>query len=241
MIVNTEGIVFRAVPFDDHQLITSVYTPEYGLKNCIVPGAYSKSGKTGKHIYFQPLCILDIVYYERSGRTLQKITDVHYRHIFEQWHTHPIKSSYGFVLAELLSKSIPAELPNEELYRFLKIFLLLFDRAPYSLYQLFVFFVFHLTDYLGFFPISEVQNPQAPIFFDLYAGIIKNVDDAPYSYHRYYYDFSVKPSYQECASLTIPRYERLPMLKSLLTYYSIHIPDFKELQSLKIFEEVFRD
>jgi DNA repair protein RecO (recombination protein O) len=241
MICRTEGIVLRATPFDEHQLIASVYTLDYGLKNFIVPGAYSKSGKIGKHIYFQPLAVLDLIFYEKAGRDLQKITEVHYKHIYEQWHTHPVKSSYGFVLAELFAKSLIPEQPNEDQYLYLKSFLLLFDQTPHSLYQLFVYFLYHLTAYLGFAPHNQVTNPNAPIFLDMPNGILRQVSASPYPYHHYFYLFHEAEDYVQASQITVSKPDRLPLLKSLLAYYAHHLTEMKELRSLAIFEEIFRD
>ena len=67
MIEKSEGIMLRTVPYAESSVIARVYTRREGLQSFIMGGA---RGKSGKAALFQPLTLVDLVYYDKHQRGL---------------------------------------------------------------------------------------------------------------------------------------------------------------------------
>ena len=100
MLRKTEAIVLNIRKFGDTSLITTLYTREYGRCNFIIKGYRSTRAKK-RHSYFQPLSIIDVVFYHKDSRELQLISESANRYFYQSLQTDPVKITLGMVVAEV--------------------------------------------------------------------------------------------------------------------------------------------
>ena len=126
MIRKTQAVVLFTQKFRETSLLTTLYTQEYGVQKFIVKGYRSTKGKK-RHSYFQPLSIIDIVFYYRETRDLQLITESSLNYFMHTLQTDPVKITLGLLLIEIFYRSVREEERNDSLFNFLREILISLD------------------------------------------------------------------------------------------------------------------
>lgn len=236
MIRKTEAIVLSTRKFGDSSLICTMYTRQFGRQSYLVKGYRSKKGKK-RHSYFQPMSLLDIVFYYKETRDLQLITETSSSHFFQDLQTNPVKITLGMVITEVFFLSVKEEERNDPLFEFLSQVLKALDSTDQRLIHIFIFYLIHLTRFLGFFPRVEVRNPSGPVYFNLQGGILENSPGARNSDHLVAH-FS-KTDLLHCQLIPFDNSEKSELISTLLQYYQIHVEGFRQPESLKVLAEIF--
>ena len=74
MLHKTKGIILHQIKYTDSGVIAQVYTRDFGRQSIMIKGMRSR--KSGKHnVLFQPMFILDLVFYYRESREVQILKD----------------------------------------------------------------------------------------------------------------------------------------------------------------------
>ena len=205
--------------------------------NFIVQGYRSARGKK-RHSYFQPMSCIEIVFYYKDTRELQKITESNLKIFFHTLQSDPAKITLGVVGLEIFDHAVKEHEQNFVLYDFLKQFLLSLETNQDPLIHHFLFFLVHLTTCLGFFPHVEAENPEAPLFFDLLNGTVMNVPVRPNT-DRVLLDF-ISANPENCRQISLNNAQKKNLIAQMLEYYKHHIEGFRDPESLKVFEEVMQ-
>lgn len=242
MISKTEGIVLRTVKHQDANLITTLYTREYGIKSFFLKG-YRSSRAKSRHSYFQPLSIIDFVFFNKENRSLHKITESKISVFLQEVQTNPVKLSLGLAMLEIFYDTVKEEEKNEALYEFMYDIITKLDQAPNRLIQIFIFFLLHHTRHLGFFPHDQSEGATR-ISFDVRDGIFSaakqnNDEVAPFLYRFMQSKLTLLPDPQSCQQITFDSNTKKFIIKTLFDYYKRHIEGFKYPQTMKVFAEVF--
>ncbi|MEM7035449.1 MAG: DNA repair protein RecO [Bacteroidota bacterium] len=236
MIRKTEAIVLNTRKFGDSSLITSMYTRVYGRQNYLIKGYRSTRAKK-RHSYFQPMSVIEVVFYHKDNRDLQLITESTNRYFFQSLQTNPIKITLGMVVMEVFYQSVREEERNDQLFDFLKSILIEFDRRDAQLIHIFLFFMVRLTRFLGFEPRNDVRDTDMPVYFDLRGGILENAHGARTS--DYLVAYLRQADLENCTGLRFSNEDKSELISTLLQYYMLHVEGFREPESLKVLQEVF--
>ena len=148
MIGKTEGIVLRTLPYQDANLITTLYTQESGIKSFILKG-YRSNRARSKHSFCQPISIIDLVYLYKENQSLHKVRESKLAYMLQTIQTDPVKLSLGLAIVEVFYLTVKEEEPNPALYHFLKESLIAIDVAERKLIHIFIHFLLHQTQFLG--------------------------------------------------------------------------------------------
>ena len=236
MIQKTEGIVLRTLKHQDSNLITTVYTKEFGVRSFLLKGYRSSRGRN-KHSYFQPLSIIDVVFLYREQRSLQKVTESKCSYLLRTVQTDPVKLSLGLAIVEIFSDTVKEEEPNLAMYGLLYDTILKLDQTDRRLIHIFIFFILHLGRYLGF-GINDQSNNSPYVHFDYKKGSFfpADVQKEPISHllRRFHYS-----DLNSCGEITFDNDQKRNLIKTLFSYYQEHIDGFRYPQTLKVFAEVF--
>ncbi|MEM9936069.1 MAG: DNA repair protein RecO, partial [Bacteroidota bacterium] len=174
MIGKTEGIVLRTLPYQDSNMITTLYTRESGIKSFILKG-YRSTRARAKHSFFQPLSIVDLVYFYKENQSLHKVRESKLAAMLQTIQTEPVKLSLGLAIVEVFYLTVKEEEPNPGLYHFLKETILAIDQAERKLIHIFIHFLLHLTQFLGFFPL-DMSEHHSKVAFDVKNGKLEKAD-----------------------------------------------------------------
>jgi DNA repair protein RecO (recombination protein O) len=239
MLNKTSGIVLHYTNYSESSLIVKIYTRTHGLQSFIVSGVRSKKSKNKINL-FQPLALVDLVFFENEKSTLHRISEITSAKPYSEIPYNFVKSSIALLLNEILYKAIKEEHENEELFDFINNSLQILDLKTENCSNFHIYFMIHLTRYLGFFPQGEFGNDSS--LFDLQEGKFVN-----YIPHHVMYLSSEKSkllnqflncNYDSIHLLQLTKVERKQLLQSLILFYQLHINSFGEIKSIEVLEEV---
>lgn len=236
MIRKTEAIVLHTQKFGDSSLICTLFTRQYGRRTFMIKGYRSARAKS-RHSYFQPMSLIEVVFYHKEGRDLQLITESSNRHFFHRLQTDPLRITLGMVIMEVFYQSVREEERNDPLFGFLATVLVSLDEWDDKLIHIFLWYLVQLTRYLGFFPTVELEDYTQSIYFDLREGSITHAPGARGSDHHIAAFCNLE--LVQCRELRFSNAEKKEMITTLLQYYLLHVEGFREPESLKVLEQVF--
>ena len=241
MIEKTRGIFLHAVKYSETSLIASIYTEDYGRQSFIINGVHGKNS-TVRAAVFQPLYLLDLEIYYKSGREIHRIKNARISFPYSNIPFDIRKSTQVLFLAEVLYKCLREEEPNIELFDFLYHSLTLLDLTEAGISNFHIWFLFKLTRFLGFSPNRE--DAEICNFFDLQTA--RFVSHEPL--HSQFTDkhltilftrlFNIDSSSIE--NLDYNQHERKLVLEKLLEFYHIHLGNLGEFKSLEVLKEVLK-
>ena len=241
MIEKTSGILLHAVKYSETSLIASIYTEDYGRQSFIINGIHGKNS-TVRAAVFQPLYLLDLEIYYKSGREIHRIKNARISFPYSNIPFDIRKSTQVLFLSEVLYKCLREEEPNIELFDFLYHSLTLLDLTEAGISNFHIWFLFKLTRFLGFSPNRE--DAEICNFFDLQTA--RFVSHEPL--HSQFTDkhltilftrlFNIDSSSIE--NLDYTQHERRLILEKLLEFYHIHLGNLGEFKSLEVLKEVLK-
>jgi DNA repair protein RecO (recombination protein O) len=242
-IIKTEALVLNKINYGDTSMIASLYTKDYGKLSGIIKGGRSSKSKIGSAV--NQLNHLEIVLYKKDTREVQLISGAsiisHYPGIKDDFE----KLRYALAILELLKKLTPEHETNLRLFAGTVRILSLFESSNESALVLFGrYYLFFLAE-IGYGPQfnecvscgkSNLANQNLAYNFDL--GIFCN--DCS---RDLLYSFSISMElfeYLLCLknNKNAEKFNKATKEKAISFFENFtrhHIPDFKGLQSIQIF------
>lgn len=240
MQVATEGIVLHFIKYGESSVIATIFTREFGRQAYIVNAARGRKSKS-KASLLQPLFMIDMEAYQKKTRNLHRIKEIKSNRVYQNIAFDITKSTQAIFLAEILYKTINEQESNTELYDFVKNALLYFDLMEEGWANFHLYFLFRLTEYMGFMP--DITKVDFEGWFDMRIGAIVPFEPShPLFAHKEATKYIIQLSrlkINELEQLKIKRSMRDYMLSVLLDYYQLHFEDLGKIKSLKVLQEVF--
>jgi DNA repair protein RecO (recombination protein O) len=241
MLVTTEGIVLHFIKYGESSVIATIYTRDFGRQSYLVNAARSKKSQN-KASLLQPLFLVDMIAYQKQSRELHRIKELRSNHVYQNLPFEITKSSTAIFLAEVLYKSINEQESYPEMYDFIKNSLLWFDLMEKGPGNFHIWFLFRLTEYLGFLPDTSRVGFEG--WFDIKKGAVVHFEPS----HPFYANKEVTENLIQLSALKIheicefeiSRKMRDTLISVLIDYYQLHFEDLGEIKSLNVLREVFR-
>ncbi len=253
MLVKTEAIVLHALKYGDSRVIVDMFTREAGRLSFIVPLPKTQKGRLKKQ-YFQPMTLLEVECDLRQRVQLQKLKDARLLLPFASIPFSSEKLAISLFTAEFLYYALRSEQQNETLFRYVADSVQWLDMATTGYANFHLTFLMHLSRFLGFYPNLEVRGTEVrsdeeqggfSLLFDLREGRFCDVaplhgdvlkpDEARLIHLLMRMDFPTMHLFQ------LNRQDRNRITEVLLHYYRLHIPQFPELKSLSVLQELWSD
>jgi DNA repair protein RecO (recombination protein O) len=239
MLHKTTGIVFKTIDYSESSLIVQVFTRKFGMQSYLLNGARKPRSKFSRNM-LQPLHLLDLVVYHKSGGSLQRISEMKSAIVFQTIPYDVVKSSVVMFLNEVLYKSVKQQTADEALFDFVFHALEWLDHQESSVANFHLLFMLKLSRYLGFSPQHEAEG-QAD-FFDMKEGLFVKHPPAhalflvpPYSHQ---FNALLKFGFNEQSQIQLAAADRRYLIAQLLEYYALHVEGFGIVRSHEILEDV---
>jgi DNA repair protein RecO (recombination protein O) len=240
MMIKTRAIVLHSFPFGDNKMITDLFTEQQGRMSFVTRRSTSRKGSIKKQ-YFQPFTILDIEYDYRQRQQLQQLKNVRIAHPFVSIPFDPYKVSISLFLAELFFYSTRDEQHNPILFTFLQNSIILLDELKENFANFHIVFMMKLLTFLGFQP--NMEDYHVGDLFDLRAGVFVHITPLHPDFIRAIEAKRIptlaRIDYYNMSLFRMSHVERGDLIKILLKYYQLHVPNFPELKSLAVLQEMF--
>jgi DNA repair protein RecO (recombination protein O) len=240
MLQKSKGVILHQVKYSDSGIIIQAYTREFGRQSILVRGVRSK--KSGKHnALFQPLSILELVYYYKESRSVQVLKECSVAYSPSDIYADVKKSSIAVFLGELLSSVLKEETHHIELFDYVENAIKYFDNSKYGYANFHITFLTGLSSYLGFEPGTRTDPENK--YFDLLNGTFVPLPPP----HGDYADRYVSEVLAQFFSTSFDRMGTIPLtgnfrnevLETIIRYFSIHLPGLKKINSLEVLKEIF--
>lgn len=243
MIHKTRAIALHTVKYGDNSLIAYVYSESHGRLSLMVHGAFGKQKSAGKAVFFQPLNIINLIYYHKGHQTLCKLKEVSSEIPFNNIPFDPVKRAIALFVGELVYRTIREEESNSTMFNYLETSIQLLDVMHSGVSNFHLIFLAQLTRYLGFYPGNSWSETN-PIF-DYKNGLF--IASEPM--HPLYFDkeksrvigMVLATPFHDAEYLKLNHKVRAQIIDSLLTFYQVHIEGVAALKSLSVLSQVFED
>ena len=238
MVTSTSAIVLSKIRYKDNDMIVKSFTKEYGAISFIVRGRQNSKKNKIKYVYFQELTILEIQFNYNSKRDLQYIKDIEIKHNYISSHTDLVKVSVIMFLSEVLSNVITHQKRDIQLYNYIEQSLIWYDINKSNTYFHMIFLI-ELTRYLGFYPDMLSNNFK---YFNLEGGSYEKSKTSEYSItgdslNLFNQILGIK--FDTNPLPTLNSKDKIEIIDIILTYYKLHINNFKPIKSLEIVKNIF--
>jgi len=241
MLTKTQAIVLHALKYGETRLIVDMFTREHGRLSFIVSMPKSQKGKVKKQ-FFQPLTMLEIEVDVRPRLQLQKLADVRLLTAYSSIPFHPEKLAISLFVAEFLYHALRGEQQNVLLFYYVQNSMIWLDEREGSFANFHLVFLMRLSRFLGFYP--NLEHYRSGCYFDLRDSVF--TEQVPL--HRDFLMPDETSKIQLMMRMDFPTMhlyrlnhkERNRLLEVALTYYRLHLPDFPELRSLSVLQEMYQ-
>ena len=239
MIQILHALTIGTVKYGDSSLIVNCFTLEFGLQSYMLKGILtSKKNQKISKSYFEPLTLLEIQAPQNQENKLGFIKEVKLEYAYQSLPFDMKKKAVLFFLAEVIQQVVREE-PHENsgLYRFFKSRLLWLDVIEkVNLFH--IKFMLDLTQHIGFYP--NLENSHFP-FFDLASGCMSHVKTkvSIEGENKMYWETLLGMKFDDQTKLNLGKEEKSKLLQHAITYFELHLQQFKSPKSLKVLHEVF--
>lgn len=240
MLTKTQAIVLHSLKYGETRLIVDMFTRSMGRQSFIVSIPKSTKAKIKKQL-FQPLSILELEFDSRPKVQLQKLADVRLALPFSSIPFHAHKLSISLFLAEFLYYALRGEQENELLFDYVANSLLWLDGQQDRFSNFHLVFLMRLSRFLGFYP--NLDHYQSGDYFDLRESMFQSAPPV----HRDFLFQEEANKVQLMMRMDFPTMhlyrmshdDRNRLLEVTLKYYRLHLPDFPELKSVSVLQELY--
>ncbi len=236
----SQGIVLKSLKYRESSLIVDIYTRERGLRSYIINGVRKAKSKISPSL-FQHGTMVDFIAYDGDAGKLSRLKEIG---LHLHYHNLPFevgKSSITLFLLELIQSTIKEHEQNFKLYDFLSDWLRFLDLYEGNLSLPHIKFMSEYPGLLGF-ELSNNWANERPYFHLEYGYFVTD-------YNRINYVMTtdtsralhslLNTSKEELPSLKITKKIREELIEGLISFYKLHIEDFKDLKSYEILKQLF--
>ncbi len=172
MIHQSRAIVLRTTDFQETSRIVAAYTRDFGKVSLMAKGAKSaKSKYLGK---LDPGMLVDLVYHNKDGRSIQILSEISLIKPFSTQAYQPDRLSARLAFTDLLNRIIQEGEEHADLYDKCEQVLLWLNETQQEIIPLFPYVMIRLADWLGFGIRldGDIEASAAALFLDPEAGSI---------------------------------------------------------------------
>ena len=247
MTHSTKGIILRTIRYGETSLVVTIFTELFGVQAYMVNGIRSAK-KTGlKAAMYQPSAILDLEVYHNDLKAMHRIREANWSLLYQHILTDVVRNSIAVFMMELLYKTLRQPEQNTDLFYFTEDCLLHLDREEKGVVaNMALFFTLQLAHFFGLrlenAPPAYLQDEE-PFYLDLQEGYF--TCDAPP--HALVLEGQLARLTAELLQVTHPsdlnqvtmnHLQRRELIGKYLEFYTLHVPDFGQMKTLSIMQEV---
>jgi len=230
---SVEGIVIRAIKYSDSQLIVHLFTKEYGRISTIV----NRSRKKGSSNFFQPLFHLNFEMTFTDRKSVQRISQLRFAQPYRSIPFSITKNTIAQFISEVLSKVVPENEPDKDLFLFLSNAIHLFDEVDENAQYFHLVFLVHLTRFLGVFPGR--RGPENTFFSPSEGTYVSKImhDTIPDELSDQF-DKLVSIPLSQFNSLQLKKDTQKELLAHLIDFYRVQL-NVGELKTYAVLKQIF--
>jgi len=115
VLITTNAIVLKRIPYSDTSVICSVFTEEMGKVSILAKGAWKQKNALGPIL--EPINHIHLQFYNKNSRNIQVVKDVEFIQQFSDLRNNLGRMIVAFAIVEIIDKSTLEKNPYPILYR----------------------------------------------------------------------------------------------------------------------------
>lgn len=234
MTEKEEGIVLSTVRYGDRGVVVDTLTRTSGRR-----GYMASAGKPGSGAALAPLTTVEFVARGRRHGQMWRMSDVRMALPFRRIPFDPVLRAEAFFVAELLSRAVPTDVPDPELFDFVSGAVAALDEGMEGQCNFHLFFMMRLAEILGFAPDTSRRGMPT---FDMEAGAWAPTPpphpDSVGGRHADLWEALSTVEMGDLAQVAMSRAERREMVRLMSRYYQLHQPGFSPLKSQDVLSQL---
>lgn len=223
-------------------MIVDMFTEEAGRLSFIISIPKTSKGRIKKQ-YFQPMTLLEVECDVRQNVQLQKLKDAHLLTAYTSIPFSPEKLALSLFIAEFLYHALRSEQQEKLLFAYVCDSMQWLDTVEVGFANFHLTFLMRMSRFLGFYPNLD----------DYVDGCVFDLRTATFSLqvptHRDFLDSHDSQLIHTLMRMDFPtmhlfqlsHHDRNRITEVLLHYYRLHIPQFPELKSLGVLQELWAE
>lgn len=245
MITHTEAIIFKSVDYQESSKIVTAFTLEHGKIALMVRGVKKPKSKFSGLIEIGN--ILDVVYYYKSSRSVQFLSEASYSVKNKNLRSDFEKMATMTSAVELISQLLHDDEINEPLFLFTKRMLSWLNSADVHPPMLFPYIQIRLAELTGIgLQLDGNKGDKKTNYLNLESGLI---DDKQVSSHSYkltskqftYIRIAVLAKSSVLFDMDFETGELRQLIEHLDRYLKFHVEGLKARKSDAIFEQILQE
>ncbi len=242
MTYKTKGIVLRTIKYGETSLVVTIFTELFGVQTYMVNGVRSSKKSMAKANYFQPAAILELVVYHHPSKSMQRIKEFSWAHLYQHLLQDVVMNSVAAYMVELLQKCLKQPEANSDLFNFCEdIFIQLDESHKTVAANMALFFSVQLPHFFGF-KMTDNYSDTTP-YLDLAEGLFTAQQPAHPNFMEGEYAATTSRLLKvmqthELEEFTLNREFRRILLLKYQSYFALHIHDFGQMKTLQVLQEV---
>ena len=241
MLAKTQAIVLRSLKYGEAKMIVDMFTRSHGRLSFIVSIPKSAKSKIKKQ-FFQPLSLLEIEADVRPKSQLQKLADARLAHPYSSIPFDPHKLAIALFVSEFLYHALRSEQQNAPLFDYVANGVRWLDGQEAHFANFHLVFLMRLLRFLGFYP--NIEHYETGEYFDLRESIFVAHPpmhrDFLYPHEAEKIRLLMRMDFPTMHLFRMSHQDRNRLLEVSLAYYRLHLPDFPELRSLSVLQELYQ-
>ena len=150
MLISTNAIVLKTIPYGDSSIISRLFTEDWGKITILAKGAWRPKKTTGPLL--EPMNHIQLQYYHKNSRNIQILKDAELIRQFTTIRSRLDRIILGQTVIEALDKSTPDNNSHPLLYRLGWRVLDKMNQTDVNFWMVFAFYLYQLALRLGFMP-----------------------------------------------------------------------------------------
>lgn len=235
----SKAIALSYIKHSETSVIARFFTEKWGIHSFIVKGVRSKKSRFSL-ASIQPFSLVEIEANVKPMQSLSVLSQLQIKSPLNEIPFNIVKSSIALFIAEIILKTTEANEPNPELFAFFEASVHALDetKKPENFH---LFFVLHLTKYLGFYPTNR-YSISTPIF-----NLLEGSFESKFEKSEYQLSEKWSSKWSEILTAKMASFEQLPfsrkergeLLQYLITFLKLHLDGMGSIKSLDVLETVF--
>lgn len=240
MLQTEQGIVLTSVRHNDRTNILKVYTRTHGTAAFVFHPAQT-ARSISRNSLQQPLTQIEFQTDYRPDASLLNIKEMRNLNPYRSIVFNPVKSAISLFVAEFLTHALANESCNSRLYSFLEDSLEWFDSTPEKQCANFhIAIMLGTASALGISPDIGRYEPGAMLdmregCFTIQPGHTDFADVTSSAIIARFLQYRL----EQTKDVPLNREQRILVLRTLNSYFRLHIPAFPQLESVSVLETVF--
>lgn len=241
MLQKYKGVVLHMLKYNDRSDIAHIYTEQAGRMSFLIPVNHSRKSMV-KRVLFQPLSLVDLNANVRPRSSLHTVHEAKAWYLFQSLPYNPYKSAIAMFLAEFLYRTLKEEIENLPLFAYMVHSIQWLDTCEGNFANFHLVFLMHLSRFLGLYP--NMDNYMPGCYFDLLNACFVALPPLHGMFitpgeSRHLRNL-MRMNYRTMHLFNMSHSERNHCIDVINEYYRLHLPDFPEMKSLRVLQELFK-